>query len=144
MSRANGGDRLSRLQKLQMEIDNRRMEDSSPAIGTTKVPADSKMDNPAVNGSSKSSDKVLASDHTYDRPNRYTSTSRYVPLSERTGSGVSSGYGSQDSLEKRSVLSSSSNSSVGSAHGSSREVTLDFSTGVLTTHSSARSYYGNM
>ena len=130
MSRAtaNGGDRLSRLHKLQMEIDNRNMEDRTPAIGTTKVPPENKMDSTAVNRSSKEREKMLNTDHTYERPNRFTSTSRYVPLSERAGSGISSGYGSQDSLEKRSVLSSSSNSSVGSSSGSSREVILGFST----------------
>ena len=108
-----------------MEIDNRRMEDSTSALTGTKTPAESKMDNPAMNGSSKSRDKVLTTDPACERPNRFTTTSRYVPLSERAGSGLSSGYGSQDSLEKRSTLSSS-NSSVGSSSGSSREVILQW------------------
>ena len=108
MSRTNG-DRLSRLQKLQMEIDNRRMEDSSSALTSLKTTVD-KTDSTVVNGSNKPKEH-----------SRFMTASRYVPLSERAGSGLSSGYGSQDSLEKRSTLSSS-NSSMGSSSGSSREV----------------------
>ncbi len=123
MSRAtaNGGDRLSRLQKLQMEIDNRRMEDSNTPLGS-KGQSEIKKDTTSLNGpATKPREKPSSQDLAKDRQNRLTTPSRYVPLSERAGSGISAGYGPQDNLEKKSLLSNS-NSSLGSASGSTKEV----------------------